>query len=100
MQLCGIWCAQLGPFSSAMRVAMGCVNAMHSQTLNEYIKDTEDMVTIKLDQLRNALLTVREVAATAHPIYVWVPSCCPPAPAGCLHTSCLCNAVSIAIACR
>lgn len=28
------------------------------QTLNEYIKDTEDMVSIKLDTHRNALITV------------------------------------------
>jgi magnesium transporter len=31
------------------------------QTLNEYIKDTEDMVTIKMNQLRNAMLTVSMV---------------------------------------
>lgn len=28
------------------------------QTLNEYIKDTEDLVSIKLDQHRNKLITV------------------------------------------
>ncbi len=34
-----------------------CVCVSHIQTLNEYIKDTEDLVNIKLDQHRNQLIT-------------------------------------------
>lgn len=56
-----------------------CSPALSSQTLNEYIKDTEDMVSIKLDQHRNALITVG--AATC-----CLTTCaCSPFPRACLH---------------